>query len=148
MLEVLLVVHLLACVALVIAVLLQRSEGGALGMGGGGAGAGLMSGRGVAGVLVKVTMGLAAAFFVTSLTLTRLNTEESRRPSDVERELLEQESDIFQQPQPAVETDAPPAEEPTPTAPVDPLAPVLEAPNQPAPQENGRNPTDPANQAN
>ena len=45
MLAVLLTVHLIACIALVIAVLLQRSEGGALGMGGGGTG-GLISGRG------------------------------------------------------------------------------------------------------
>ena len=37
MTEVLLVVHLLIAVALIVTVLLQRSEGGALGIGGGGA---------------------------------------------------------------------------------------------------------------
>lgn len=144
MLEVLLVVHLLACLALVIAVLLQRSEGGALGMGGGGAGAGLMSGRGVAGALVKVTMGLAAAFFITSLTLTRLNTEESRRPTDVERELLEREGDVFSQPGSAPVEEEPVVPEPTaPAAPADVLAPVLEAPQESAPTEGGSG--DPAN---
>lgn len=140
MLAVLLVVHLLACVALVIVVLLQRSEGGALGMGGGGAGAGLMSGRGVAGVLVKVTMGLAAAFFVTSLTLTRLNTEEARRPSAIEQELLDQQGDAFTLPDataPANEPEETSVTEPAEPAPSpDVLAPVLETPGTPAPQES------------
>lgn len=150
MLAVLLVVHLLACLALIVAVLLQRSEGGALGMGGGGAGAGLMSGRGVAGALVKVTMGLAAVFFITSLTLTRLNTEQARSPSDVERELLNQEGDIFDQPGalPDVDTAEPPAEAPGTPAPVDPLNEVLEAPSSPPPQENAPDEGNPPNPAN
>lgn len=139
MLAVLLVIHLLACIALVVTVLLQRSEGGALGMGGGGAGAGLMSGRGVAGALVRVTMGLAAVFFITSLTLTRLNTEESRRPSAIERELLDQQGDAFTIPDataPTTDEDATAASDAAETAPApDVLAPVLEAPIEPAPQE-------------
>lgn len=146
MLAVLLVVHLLACLALIIAVLLQRSEGGALGMGGGGAGAGIMSGRGVAGALVRVTMGLAAVFFITSLTLTRLNTEESRRPSDVERELLNQEGDIFSQPDAPQNTDTPVT--PPSAPPSDPLNEVLEAPAPATPQESApenSNPPEPAN---
>ena len=56
--------------ALVGVVLLQRSEGGALGIGGGGGG--FMTGRGAANFLTRVTAGLAAAFFVTSLLLTLL----------------------------------------------------------------------------
>ena len=59
--------HLLVVIALVIVVLLQRSEGGALGMGGGG---GFMTGRGQANALTRATAILAAAFFITSLTLT------------------------------------------------------------------------------
>ena len=140
MLAVLLVIHLLACIALVVTVLLQRSEGGALGMGGGGAGAGLMSGRGVAGALVKVTMGLAAVFFITSLTLTRLNTEESRRPTAIERELLDQQGDAFTIPDataPANDPDGTAAPNSAATTPSqDVLAPVLEAPAEPAPQES------------
>jgi len=54
--------------SLVGVVLLQRSEGGALGMGGGGGG-GLMSGRGAATALTRATTILAAIFFVSSLTL-------------------------------------------------------------------------------
>ena len=62
MLAVLLTIHIIACIALVIAVMLQRSEGGALGMSGGGTG-GVISGRGAAGMLVKVTMGLADTIY-------------------------------------------------------------------------------------
>jgi len=71
MTTILLVIHLLIALALVGAVLLQRSEGGALGIGGGGGGA-MFSSRGAANVLTRVTAGLAAAFFLTSITLTIL----------------------------------------------------------------------------
>jgi preprotein translocase subunit SecG len=52
-----------------VTVLLQRSEGGALGVGGGG---GFMTGRGQANVLTRATAILAALFFATSLGLTVL----------------------------------------------------------------------------
>ncbi|MGA3304245.1 MAG: preprotein translocase subunit SecG [Methylovirgula sp.] len=63
---VLIVIHLMIVIALVGVVLLQRSEGGALGIGGGG----FMTGRGQANVLTRATAILAALFFATSLTLT------------------------------------------------------------------------------
>jgi len=66
----LLVVHLLICVVLVGAVLMQRSEGGALGMGGGGGG--LISGRGAADMMVTITSWVAGLFFCTSILLTVL----------------------------------------------------------------------------
>ena len=66
---VLIAIHLMVVVALVAVVLLQRSEGGALGMGGGG---GFMTGRGQANVLTRATGILAALFFATSLGLTLL----------------------------------------------------------------------------
>ena len=66
---VLIVIHLMIVVALTAVVLLQRSEGGALGMGGGG---GFMTGRGQANVLTRATAILAALFFATSLGLTML----------------------------------------------------------------------------
>src|ERR1700710_2854810 len=66
---VLIVVHLMIVIALVAVVLLQRSEGGALGVGGG---SGFMTGRGQANVLTRATGILAALFFVTSLSLTVL----------------------------------------------------------------------------
>lgn len=73
----LLVLHLLICVVLVGAVLMQRSEGGALGMGGGGGG--LISGRGAADMMVNITSWVGGAFFVTSIFLTVLA---GARPAD------------------------------------------------------------------
>ena len=89
--NVLLVISLLSCVALIGAVLLQRSEGGALGMGGGGGG--LVSGRGAADTLVRLTMVLAAVFFVTCLALTRIAADKARDDSDVIRTIEEIEPD-------------------------------------------------------
>ncbi len=66
---VLIVIHLMIVVALVAVVLLQRSEGGALGVGGG---SGFMTGRGQANVLTRATAILATLFFLTSLGLTLL----------------------------------------------------------------------------
>ena len=70
MATVLLIIHVMIALALIGVVLLQRSEGGALGMGGGGGGGGFMTGRGAANFLTRVTAGLAAAFFTTSLILS------------------------------------------------------------------------------
>jgi preprotein translocase subunit SecG len=71
--SVLLVVHLIIAVALIGAVMLQRSEGGALGMGGSSSGGGnLFSARGVGNALTRTTAILAACFFLTSITLTLL----------------------------------------------------------------------------
>jgi preprotein translocase subunit SecG len=71
MATVLLVIHLMIAAALVGVVLMQKSEGGALGIGGGDGGAGgFLTGRGHANFLTRVTAGLAAAFFVTSILLT------------------------------------------------------------------------------
>jgi preprotein translocase subunit SecG len=64
---VLIVIHILVVLALITVVLLQKSEGGALGMGGGG---GFMTSRGSGNVLTKTTAILAGIFFVTSLLLS------------------------------------------------------------------------------
>jgi preprotein translocase subunit SecG len=72
MITVLLIIHLMVASGLVGLVLLQRSEGGALGIGGGGGG--FMTGRGASNFLTRATAGLAAAFFTTSLLLTILAT--------------------------------------------------------------------------
>ncbi len=69
MATVLLIVHSLIALALIGVVLLQRSEGGALGIGGGGGG-GFMTGRGTANFLTRATAGLAGAFFATSMVLS------------------------------------------------------------------------------
>lgn len=72
MITIILVAHLLIAVALVGVVLLQRSEGGALGIGGGGGMSGFLTGRGTANLLTRTTTILAALFILTSLTLARL----------------------------------------------------------------------------
>ena len=64
---VIIVVHLMIIVVLIGAVLLQKSEGGGLGMGGG---AGFMSSRGTANLLTRTTAILAVGFFATSLLLS------------------------------------------------------------------------------
>jgi len=73
-----LVIHLMIAIGIVAIVLLQRSEGGALGIGGGG---GMMSGRGSADVLTRATAYLAAAFFCTSIALTVLADLRTSGPS-------------------------------------------------------------------
>jgi preprotein translocase subunit SecG len=64
---VLIVIHLMVVSALIGAVLLQRSEGGGLGVGGGG---GFMTSRGTANVLTRTTGILALVFFITSIALS------------------------------------------------------------------------------
>ena len=65
--------ELVIAVALIIFVLLQRSEGGALGMGGGGSGlGGLFSPRGASDTLTRTTAILAALFFLTCVALNLL----------------------------------------------------------------------------
>ncbi len=72
---VILVVHLLIAIALIGVVMLQRSEGGALGIGSGGGGGGsLFTARGVGNALTRTTAYLALAFFATSITLTYIST--------------------------------------------------------------------------
>ncbi len=71
MIAVILVLHVFIAVALIGSILIQRSEGGALGMSGGSMG-GLMTARGSANLLTRVTAGLAFCFFVTSIVLAIL----------------------------------------------------------------------------
>lgn len=89
---VILVIHILVSLVLVGVVLMQRSEGGALGVGGGGGGGGgLMSGRGTAGALVRTTIIFGAIFFVTSLVLTTIATRHlGDTRTDIERQLDEE----------------------------------------------------------
>jgi preprotein translocase subunit SecG len=64
---------------LIATVLLQKSEGGGLGVGGG---AGFMSSRGTANLLTRTTAVLAVGFFITSLFLSWLATYD-RRPASI-----------------------------------------------------------------
>lgn len=61
--------HLIVCVFLVFVVLLQRSEGGGLGIGQSGGIGDFMSSRGTANFLTKTTTILAVLFFLSSFSL-------------------------------------------------------------------------------
>ncbi len=82
--NVVLIIHLILALALIGVVLLQRSEGGGLGMGSSG-GNGAVSGRSAATLLTRVTWFLAAAFIVTSLVLTIIAAERSSGASVLDR---------------------------------------------------------------
>lgn len=75
----LIVIHLMIVLALVGVVLLQRSEGGGLGIGGG---SGFMTARGASNALTRATAILATGFFVTSLALS-LHARYQDRPTDI-----------------------------------------------------------------
>ncbi len=76
---VIIVIHLMVIIALVTLVLLQRSEGGALGIG---ASNNFMTGRTQGNVLTRATGILAAAFFLTSIALTAI-TQFTAPPSSI-----------------------------------------------------------------
>ena len=96
--NVVLIVHLILALCLIGVVLLQRSEGGGLGLGGGGGGGGLVSSRGAATALGKITWAFAIAFIITSLTLTIIAAQKAGGNSVLDRLGIEapaaQEGDI------------------------------------------------------
>jgi preprotein translocase subunit SecG len=104
MIILLFVVHILVAVSLVGVILLQKSEGGALGMGGGGM-SGFMTGRSTANLLTRTTAILAVLFMLTSLSLVWLSNRDH-----APRSILEQGA---------------------PSAPVVPAAPVAPVPPPP-----------------
>jgi preprotein translocase subunit SecG len=104
MVTVILVIHLLLAIALVAVVLLQRSEGGALGIGSGGGMGGFLTGRSTANLLTRATAILAVSFILTSLILARLSGAD-RQPRS-----------ILDQPPAAADQLAP--EPPAPSAPI------------------------------
>ena len=106
--NVVLTIHLLLALLLIGVVLLQRSEGGGLGMGGGG---GAISARGAVTALGKITWVLAAAFIVTSITLTILAAGEGKTGSVADQIGIEA-------PKPAA-PEAPAANDLLPPAPAD-----------------------------
>lgn len=76
---ILIVIHLIVVIALVGVILLQKSEGGGLDIGGG---SGFMTARGAANTLTRVTAILGTIFFVTSLSLSLL-ARYGEKPIDI-----------------------------------------------------------------
>lgn len=80
--NVILAIHLILALLLIGIVLLQRSEGGGLGMGSTG---GVVSGRSAATALGKVTWIFAGCFIATSITLTILAASDSATSSVIDQ---------------------------------------------------------------
>ena len=112
MIILLFVIHVAIAVSLVGVILLQKSEGGALGMGGGGM-SGFMTGRSTSNLLTRATAILAAAFMTTSVLLVVLHNRE-RAP----RSILEQGAPAAPAVPAAPQAPAPPAEPAQPSAPL------------------------------
>ncbi len=102
---VILVIHLLLALGMIAVILVQRSEGGGLGIGGSGGGNfGVMSSRSAANLLTRTTAILAGAFMITSLALALLSNTHTQ-PTSI----------LDQAPAPAAEQQ--PAEDTGPAAP-------------------------------
>jgi preprotein translocase subunit SecG len=123
MIILLFVIHVAIAVALVGVILLQKSEGGALGMGGGGM-SGFMTGRSTANLLTRTTAILAVAFFFTSVLLVVLSNR-----TGASRSLVDQ---------------APPSTQEIPMAPIAPPAAPPAAPGQATPVPAAPAPAAPA----
>ncbi|MEO5614112.1 MAG: preprotein translocase subunit SecG [Cypionkella sp.] len=141
--NVILTVHLILALLLIGVVLLQRSEGGGLGMGSSG---GAISGRAAATALGKVTWILAICFIVTSITMTILASRSASTASVIDQ--IGAEQPAVKAPAPALpaggdllppSNDGSPAAPPAATAPAAPPAattpatPDATAPAAPAP---------------
>jgi preprotein translocase subunit SecG len=101
-------VELVIAVALIVFVLLQRSEGGALGMGGGGGGmGGLFSPRGAADTLTRTTAILAVLFFLTCVGLNLLALHGRSEKSILDTPLSSQGPSVTPKPQAPVNAPVP-----------------------------------------
>ena len=145
MLGLLLTLHIIVSICLAVVVLIQRSEGGALGMGGGPSG--LMTARGAGNFLTRITSALGSAFFVLSLALTLVMGRERAGESVVDRvqveslspEALRRQQEQQQAPAaPAPEAAPAPFEAPRPSL-ANPLAPpappASQTPSVPPPSQ-------------
>jgi len=121
MIAVLLVIHVLLAFAMVCVVLLQKSEGGGLGIGGGSMG-GLMTTRGTANLLTRTTAILATGFMLTSLALAIFATHRTAPRSILDRPAATQPS-IPQVPS-LPQVPAAPSAPATPATPAAPAAPT------------------------
>jgi len=105
---VVLIVHLLIAISLIGVVLVQKSEGGGLGIGSSGGAGGMMSARGTANLLTRTTAVLAGAFMLTSLVLAIMAGGQNRPRSIIDQ----------MPPQQSAPAETPPAAPAAPQAPV------------------------------
>jgi len=88
---ILLVIHALLALLLIIIVLIQRAEGGALGIGGGADG---MTPRGAADALTRTTAIIATLFIITSISLTIISLRANDRSLSFDDEIIELPEEI------------------------------------------------------
>jgi preprotein translocase subunit SecG len=152
MLAVLLTIHILVCVAMIGVILLQRSEGGGLGLGTGGGVGGLMTGRGAANALTRTTVIFAAIFISTSIALALVakRRDNPLAPGNPSTTLPASPSTTLlpAAPPPAAESEsANPSATPVPATPA-PSAPAAPAPASPSPAAPAPQPADPTGGGN
>ncbi len=93
----LLILHGILAIVLIIVVLLQRAEGGALGIGGGSDG---MSPRGSADFLTRTTAIIAVLFVITSISLTVLGLRSTDRSLNFEDVPIKTDNNIISEDMP------------------------------------------------
>ena len=139
LLTILLVIHILVAIALTGVVLLQRSEGGALGMGGGPTG--FMTARGAGDLLTRTTWILFTVFLVLSVALTLLAGRERGSSSVVDRVTIDAlDPDALNAP-PAGAVPAPTTPDATTPEPLTAPTPTIRTPLAPATNEPTPAPT-------
>ena len=74
--NIVLLIHIILAVILIIVILIQRAEGGALGIGGGSDG---MAPRGTGDILTRITAIIATMFIITSITLAIISMQSSEK---------------------------------------------------------------------
>lgn len=83
--NILLVMHLMITLFLIIVVLMQRSEGGGIGLGTASSTGGLVSVRGTTNFMTKLTSWLAAFFIITSLALAVMASQDASNKSLIDK---------------------------------------------------------------
>jgi preprotein translocase subunit SecG len=118
----LLIVQTLVATSLVAVILMQRSEGGGLGVGG--SSSGFMTARGAADFLTRSTSVLATIFIILAIALAAI-AGVSRKPATIDTSLVNQLAPANpvvpvqqQQQQPVEQQQAPPANQSAPAVPV------------------------------
>ncbi len=104
------VLHVLACIILILVVLLQPGKGGGMGAFGGGGAQQVFGGRGASNVLTKATWVTAGVFFLSSVTLAYMSTsvdDSLQEKAEAEAEQKPTEPD-------SVKADEKPDDEPAP----------------------------------
>jgi preprotein translocase subunit SecG len=92
--NIVLLIHIILAVILIIVILIQRAEGGALGIGGGNDG---MSPRGTGDILTRITAIIATMFIITSITLAIISMQSSEKTINFDDLNIQDELDILEE---------------------------------------------------